>query len=335
MSEDLSNAPVDDAAADVAAAISELRGETPPPVAEQAAQETPAEARARNERGQFTKAETVEAATPPAAKPVPDADPSSANTDAPSTAVEAPKGWSAEAKAEFGKLSPAVQAAVVKRESEINDGGARWSEEKRTLTEAITPLRGLAAENKVPEAEVAKRLVSAERFIRNDPKAAIEWIANRSGLKVSIDGAQAKPPQPQADPVVAQLQSEVSSLKNAHLAGEIQAFAAKPGREHFAAVRTEMGKLMLAAANMGEELSLDQAYEQAIWLKPEIRAQLTAAPTADAARAKAAKDKETADRARRGAISANGSPGSGAPTPRPEYATVEDATRAAWAAHRH
>lgn len=333
---------VDDVSADVRAAVAELKGEAQPDSQNESAES--ATARARNERGQFAPKpdiETVEAKPP--VNSVPDADPSSANADEASKPVDAPKGWSAEAKADFGKLSPAVQAAVIKRESEINDGGARWSEEKRVLTEALTPLRALASENKVPEGEVARRLVSAERFIRDKPSEAIAWIAQRSGLKVSIDGAPvATPSQPQADPVVAQLHQKVSQFERmfeqqeqGRIGSEIETFASAPGHEHFAAVRQEMGLLMQAAIQAGRTMTLDQAYEKAVWSDPDIRTQLTSAQTVDAARK--AKDRETAERARRGNLSLNGSPNGGtrpAPKADPNSSVVDD-VRAAVAQLRH
>lgn len=332
---------VDDVSADVRAAVAELKGEVQPESQNENAES--ATARARNERGQF--APKIESAAPDKVEPktVPDADPSSANADTASKPVDAPKGWSAEAKADWSKLSPATQAAVLKRESEINDGGARWSEEKRALTEALTPLRDLASENKVPEGEVARRLVSAERFIREKPSEAIAWIAERSGLKVSIDGAPVKTPsQPQADPVVAQLHHKVSQFERmfeqqeqGRIGSEIESFASAPGHEHFAAVRQEMGLLMQAAIQAGRTMTLDQAYEKAVWSDPDIRTQLTASQNADAARK--AKERETAERARRGSLSLNGSPNGGTrPAPKADpNASVADDVRAALAQLRH
>ncbi len=349
----------DDMRADVAAAYTSLKGDAPEPVS--APVSPPADAgsaadaspqppdRQRDEHGRF--APKVEAAETPSPEPVTDADPIKANVDAPSKAVVAPAGWSAEAKAEFEKLSPVVQAAVLKRESDINDGGARWSEEKRTYETALAPVRDISTRHNVPAAETIKRLAAANEYLERDPAAAIRWLA--SSYKVDLSALAANPAptpsQPQADPVVAQLQSELSEIKSwrdqqqqSEINSTLISFStAKDAggnavHPHYADVAKDMGYLMLTAAQTGREITLDQAYEQACWANPDTRAKLLAAQTAPLVAARS--QREAADKARRGAISVNGAPSGGAAAVRPPSdpnASVQDDVRAAFAQLRH
>ena len=76
----------------------------------------------------------------------------------------------------------------------------------------------------------------------------------------------------------------------------IKSFAATV--PHFDRVRSTAGTLMLAAADRGEELSLEAAYEAASWTDPEIRADLIRQQQAEAAPAAAAAQRESVAKAR-------------------------------------
>lgn len=328
----------DDVRADVLAAIQQLK--SGPDIEPKPAPETAAAGDAdaqpsgqnRNERGQFTKtdgeAESV--------KTVPDADPAKDKPERPSTAAEPPTSWSADAKAEWSKLSPALQQAVLKRETEINDGGRRWSDEKRAYDETLAPVRGLAQQHGVDERETIKRLLSANEWLERDPKAAITAFAQAYGIDLSKP-LTSNALQPQADPVVATLRKEVSELRmsqqqreTAEAARDIQAFAAADGHEHFEAVKERMGQLL----GSGQVKDLQEAYDTAVWSNPSLRSQLIAAQTAKSGAEQRAAEKAAADKARAGAISLNGSPvGGPAPQAPKEYETVRDAVVAAFRQH--
>src|SRR5215469_3327047 len=62
-----------------------------------------------------------------------------------SSATAAPTSWSEQAKAEWSKLSPELQQAVLKREDEISRGSQQHSDERerlRSLENIIAPRRG-------------------------------------------------------------------------------------------------------------------------------------------------------------------------------------------------
>lgn len=325
----------DDVRADVIAAFRQhsVQPETPEPAAATSEEPATSAERARDERGQFTKAE---AASADPVVVVPDADPAPVTLEQPSTADEPPKSWSADVKAEWSKLPPAVQQAVLKRETEINEGGRRWSEEKRQYDEVLTPVRGLAQQHGVDERETINRLLSANEWLERDPKGALAAFAQAYGVDLSTP-TNSNAPQPQADPRIAQLHQEVSGLRSslqqreiAEATSAIQSFASSAGHEHFETVKARMGQLMEA----GQATDLNDAYDKAIWLDPSLRPQLIAAQTASDQAARRAAEKAAADKARAGALSLSGSPAGGpAPMAPVEYETVRDAVKAAWRQH--
>ncbi len=325
-------APVDDVNADVRASIAQLSKE-PVETAAAPAADAHVQERQRNERGQFIKADgSVDADQSPT---VPDADPAPVTPVQPSTAVEAPKSWSADAKADFGKLPPAVQAAVLKRESEIDNGGQRWSEEKRRYEEAFAPVREASTRHRVEPAEVIKRLSAANDFLERDPGNAIRWLADAYKVDLSKLSTEPQSPRPQADPLVAQLSDRFSSVEayiesqqQGGINSQLEAFKSAPGHEHFETVKVAMGKLMLA----GLATDMQSAYDQAVWALPDTRASMLTAQTAGNDAARKAREQEAAAKARRGAISAFGSPNGGAGPPiirsDPNATAVDDARAA-------
>lgn len=321
----------DDVHADVRAAVEALSAkniEAEQPAAEpegDAAQE-----RARNERGQFAKPAGE------ADEPVSDADPAEGQVSEPSKASEPPTSWSADAKAEWVKLSPALQQAVLKREGEINEGGQRWSDEKKRYEEVLAPVKALAQRNGVDEREGINRLLAANDYLERDPASAIQWLAQAYGVDLgNLEKAQQD--RPRADPAVSQLYQEVNSLKStlqqreqAEINQTIESFAKAPGHEHFEDVKPLMGHLL----SSGQASSLEEAYEKAAWATPSVREKLMAAQTASRGVDARTKEQQQAGKAKRAAISVSGSPSLGAtPAVKRDYDTVEDAARAAWEMH--
>lgn len=334
----------DDVRADVLAAIQQLKAEpetaAPETGAEPAAATSEADAqpseRARNERGQFIKADGSVDTEAEAARTVPDADPVPDKLEPSSTTLEPPKSWSADEKAEWSKIPVAAQRAMLRRDHETDEAGRRWSDERKTYDEMLAPVREQAQRAGIDEREGLNRLLNASAFLERDPQNAIQWLAQQYGVDPSKP-TNSNAPQPPADPRIAQLHQEVSGLRTtlqqretAEAASAIEAFASSPGHEHFATVKARMGQLMEA----GQAKSLNDAYEQAIWLDPVIRPQLIAAQTASELSARRAAEKATADKARAGALSLNGSPvGGPAPQAKPEYETVREAVQAAFRQH--
>lgn len=315
----------DDVHADVRAAfeahapaVDTVEGEKPSP--------------ARDDGGKFTKAagQESDAAT------VTDADPAEGKITEPSKAAEPPTSWSADAKAKWSALDPSIQAEIAKRENDMHDGGRKWSEEKRHYEEVLAPVRAVAQRNGVDEREGLTRLLAANDYLERDPAAAIQWLAKAYGVDLS-NVEQTLSERPVADPAVTALVQKVSSLETsiaererAEVTATLDTFAKAPGHEHYNEVKKLMGHLM----QTGQADSLDDAYEKAAWATPSVREKLIAAQTGSQDATRKAKERETAEKAKRAAISVNGSPAAGsAPAQKKDYDTVEDAVRAAYAQH--
>lgn len=327
--------PVDDFRADVQAAFDTVKAKTEN--TEQAA--APADTsessseRIRNERGQFLS-------KPEGAEP---SDTEPKNTDethvtvteeAPSNALTPPKTWSADEKALWSTLDPALQKAITRRDAEIDNGGRQWSEQKRSYDEVLTPVRTLAQRNGVNEREAINRLVEASDWLERDPKDFLTKYAQHYGISFNANEQQSTRPQTQPDPAIAQLHQTVSQLQNdwdqrqaQEVRSVIQDFASSPGHEHFDTVKVDMGRLM----QIDPSLSLDDAYDRAIWANKDVRAGLLAAQAAKPNQVE--KDRQQTARAKASAVSPRGSGPTGTvAAPKKEYDTVRDAVVAAWTA---
>ncbi len=120
---------------------------------------------------------------------------------------------------------------------------------------------------------------------------------------------------------------QMEERENAAVQSELQRFAADPAHRYFENVRRTMGQII--AAN--PEASLNDAYDQACWMNPEIRDLLISEKT----KADAEESRRKADQARRASGSLpNGSPVPGAisasgpaPTLRAELERAFEAAR--------
>lgn len=300
--------------------------------AEAAAQE------ARDARGRFAKKEPAAPVDPAAVVDTTSKDNAESNISTAPKPAEAPAGWTTEAKAEWLKLTPAVQQAVIKRENEISEGGRRWSEEKRTYEETLAPLRQAAQKYGLQDKEGLQRLLVANDFLERDPEAAIDWFAKNYGVEIQIIGRKQQPqaqpqPQPFVDPSLAVVTRELETIKQtlaeretAEIEQTINSFR-NDQHPHFDKVRATMGQLITA----GKAANMEEAYEQAIWLDPEIRAGLITAQAARTAEEAKTKAREQAEKARKAGVSVpGGSPVNGnvAATPQ-KFSDGRDAARAA------
>ncbi len=304
----------------VGAAYDELANEGPviegtattvPPTEVAPAPEEPPkqDTRARKDDGTFAKQPkikepraTLKLQTPPAPEPVPTlpgaVSPSTAQPVAPAK-IPAPQEWSGLAKVKWDLLPAAVQQEIATRE-----------QSRMTATQDLLPVKELVDVNReflvnqagsIPEA--MRQMMQFARMSVDNPVALAEHILRSKG----IDPRQAFAGQPNQAPQQAQapdLQSYVQQLvqqaiqpitaqaeqqQTQQLQTTIEQFAADPKRPFFNDVRVHMGQLIQA----GAAKSLDEAYEQATWANPAIRAHLletqhAATQTAQAAQAQRA-----------------------------------------------
>lgn len=323
--------PRDDVRADVMAAIEKLK--TPEPAAAEG-DDTSQQDRPRNERGQFIKTDEQPPAQQQEAAPVEtvtDADTPQDKPQEPSPAAAAPKGWSADAKAKWATLDPSIQAEVWKREQDMDNGGRQWSDEKRAYEQTLAPLGDFAGRYGLDHQGALTRLLEWQSALEQDAPQAILQLAQISGVDLrALLTNQQQPSQSQPvvyDPRLDPLAATVSELQTTHINNQIEAFRAAPGHEHFDKVRVQMGQMM----ERDPSLTLEQAYEHAVWLSPDVRSELIAKqiqPTQQKA-----KDQQQVQKAKQAASPKGSGPTGNAPVPKPEFSSVREAVVAAAKSH--
>lgn len=224
--------------------------------------------------------------------PAPDA-----TRDAPATsAIQPPNGWSPEAKEAWSKLSPAVQAAVTKRETDMTNGARQLQERYggiHRLSQALAPR--FQRYNLTPDRGFAN-MASWFEAIETNPAHGISQLAKLYNVDVRQLGAQApaaqpgvatngQTPSPRPDPRLDQLVNWARNLEQNRL-NEVQQAklsAWSPQKPHFAAVRQLMGDMLQISSDNRDprflneaqtDVDLDKLYQAAIQSHPEIGPQV-------------------------------------------------------------
>ncbi|MBY3524940.1 hypothetical protein HFN72_02935 [Rhizobium laguerreae] len=305
--------------------------------------------RQRDEHGRFAPKEADKGT--PAAAAVPKAvdAPAAANAatvapQAPAQAAEqqtatthrVPPGWAPEAKAQFGALPPEVQAAISKREQEV-DNGFRVLQDYKGLEE-FTPIVRQAG---TTHADVMRKAIDWEQSLIRDPVNTVIHVARMAGvnLQALVAGQQdqilqRRPQQAQQQPTPQPVNVEATVeqvLRKRDTETQVNAFISDPANVHAEAVLDDMVALISA----GRASNLKEAYDAACWMRPDIRQQLisqTAQPAPDPNAQRAA----AADQARKASRSISGSsaPGPSRDATASQPTTIRDSLRSAMHAAR-
>lgn len=268
----------------------------------------------------------------------------------PNPADAPPVGWTADAKAEWSKLSPALKASVLKREAEISNGGRQWSEEKRRYEGVLSPVAQRAQRFGMSTEQGLNALVQAQDFLERDPAGAIRWLAQNHNVDLAtLAGTQAENVsretihQPDIAALVRQaVQPIIAPLQDRFMAEDrrqqentvetVTTFANAPGHEHFDHVQDELMAMIPAikASNPSwpHEKVLQDAYDRAVYANPTTRAAVLAAANATAEQQRQEQAKQRASNARRAGSSVTGSP-SGA-TAQVAHVSLRDEIAAAY-----
>lgn len=286
------------------------------------------EARIRDEKGRFAKADEVPDAKAAPAKPESpsvDNQAKASAAPAPTPADAPPVGWTADAKAEWSKLSPALKAAVLKREDEIAKGGQQWSAEKRRYEEMVHPVRVAASRRGINEQEGIQRLLAADAYLERDPEGAIRWLAQAYGVNLQSNAGQ----QP-AEDSTQQQQPDIRELVRQAVAPILnpiqQRFMVEDQRltqsiveqfasshEHFEAVTDGIMEILpgikAAYPHWTPQQVLQKAYDVAVYGNEEMRNSILGAKEREAEQARIADAKKKAAQSRLAASSVTGSSG--------------------------
>lgn len=266
----------------------------------------PIEARARDESGRFTKPEPqpeVEEEEPPVWR-------------------RPPASWKKDYHEIWQKADPKMQEYAWQREEQMRAGvepllsKAQFAD---AMQEAIQPymntIQGLGLQ---PEKAVAALMEADHKLRTSDPQTKMQYfmqLAQSYGINLGAMQPQAPgaaPMQPNSvDPLVWQLQNELNQVRgevmgwkqqqemmeNQTLLNEINQFSLKA--EHFEDVRPTMIQLLQS----GVAQTLDEAYEKAIRLDPNLFEQTLKAKQAEEAAKQAKEANRAAKSARAAAVS--------------------------------
>lgn len=298
-------------------------------------------ARARDASGKFISKSAVEQTeTVAPVTPTTDADQKTEQPAQQSSAATPPSFLPAEAKSEWAKTPSAIQAALIKRDVDANEGARQWSEQRRNLEQAISPLHELSQQNGIPWQEGLNRLLTVETNLRNPQTAAqtIGQLAQAYGVDLAALVNGSPQPQRQAqqlDPnvIIAQAREEArretqAAFQDQALNSEITGFATARDANglthpHFETVKQAMGLLLQS----GQASTMQEAYDKAIWINPDTRPQ----PQIQV------NSQQQVQKARKAAVSVSGAPVNGVSKPKgfdPNQSLVDDIREAA-AMHRH
>ncbi len=194
----------------------------------------------------------------------------------------APKSWPKEMHDHWGKVDPKVQEYLEKREKQMLDGLEQYKGEAtfaKQFKDSLAPYRQTLQQLGVDELTAAKSLFQADHLLRysapDQKRAYFEQLAKNYGIDLSTP---ATPPAP-VDPVVQNLQQKLSAMEQQMTARqqmelntaresvskELDAFIADPAHNLFDDCADDIARFV------SQGLSLQDAYDKAVWANPVTR----------------------------------------------------------------
>mgnify|MGYP003649739890 FL=1 len=237
-------------------------------------------------------------------------------TDEPETrASAAPEHWSSDDKDEFEALPDEARDFVLRRyknmEGDYTEKTKALADDRgrfEKLDQVLAPHREQFARSGVDEAAAVAQLLQAQKFLQTQPVEALRWLAKSAGVDPSQLGDPAvneEDPDEWVDPQVKQLQqrlnqqeSYLASLqeqqnreRHTEFLGQVQGFHEEKTADgelahpYMETVMSEMTGLLKSR----QSTSLQDAYDKAIWMVPEVREKVL----------NSSKEQRTADQTRR------------------------------------
>jgi hypothetical protein len=247
----------------------------------------------------------------------------------------APSSWKPDAQAAFLKADRGEQltseevriltAEAERRESDFHrgvEGFKSHAQKARQFEQAIAPYQQTLQQLGVDAPTAVSKLLQADHILRNsDPyQKALYWQNLAREYNIDIGQIQNAPQQdPQTQYLMQQLnelrqtqqmwQNSIQEQERSKANHELESFATSE-KTHFEAVRNDMADLL----ETGKAQSLEQAYEMAIWMRPDVRQTLIEQQRIEAQ--KKYEEQQRATRAKTASVSVKGSsPSSGGSQP--------------------
>lgn len=208
----------------------------------------------------------------------------------------APNTWKKEATAEWAKLPEGIRQEIHRREADFHKGIGQYKDAAgfgSQMAQELMPYQQTINEKGIHPREIVKTLGSAWNTLvtgtAEAKTALLLQMAKDYGINIAAppaEGSTATAGAIQDDPRLATALQRLEKLEG-HLSTqerqraeadfaakveEVNAFGVDPKHPHFEAVRTDMGILV----ETGRAKDLQEAYDKAIWINPEVRASLLA-----------------------------------------------------------
>jgi hypothetical protein len=240
-------------------------------------------------------------------------------------AIQRPQSWSSDVDELWATLPPKAQEIIAKRESEAHKRITELGEVAKTaepIKDVLEPLQRASARMGLPPGEGLKLLLAADDYLARDPVAAIQWLAQQSGVDLSRFGQPAQGQSGEVAPEVSALHQKIAHLERMlsdtstrieqreqfelqtqhhtleHLVNE---FA--KGKDYWPEIEAEVvaqiRAIKTANPSMDPRDTLEKAHERALKLNDEVRNRLTEAKRKEEEAKKAVETKRKAEEAKR------------------------------------
>lgn len=272
-------------------------------------------------------------------------------------AAASPDQWSQEDEAALAALSPEVKDLVDRRIKAIeaeHTGKASEAAADVELGKGIRSIvdeggfRDILKQSGMNEVQGVQYLANLERYARERPADYLRFVANHVRERFGLDPAKelgftgdqtgASPDDAFQDPRVPQLERQIGTLTN-HIQNEAQQRQAASIRQTIETFKTakdaagnllhphheEVAEDMAAFIRANQRMTLEEAYERAVWANPAARQKVQQAER-EAADRKARSEAANAAKAAK----ANIRSGNRSMSATPKIETVDDAVNAAF-----
>jgi len=210
-----------------------------------------------------------------------------------------PVSLSAAAREEWANTPEPVRKEIAKRERDYAQGIQKYAESAKraeAMDRTLAPYQQLFAMNGGASNFMPGLMQTASVLQMGAPAQKAEMVANlikQFGVDIrTLDNmlvGEAPPPEVQQQSAVQQAVQQAVAPYQQHMqqieqqrqyqaqaaqqevANEVQHFAQTPENEFYHDVKMEMADILDLAANRGREMSMQEAYEQACQLNPQIR----------------------------------------------------------------
>ena len=204
------------------------------------------------------------------------ADPEPDPTDVP------PSSWKREIAEKWNDLPKEVKDEIQRRETDYHKGIEQYKQYAgigRDIERVISPHMETIQKLGVHPIEAIGTLLNADHKLRHGSPEQKAQYFGQLAQEYGIDLKQVQPPAP-VDPAVLELrqqnqklqrfQQSVMEQQNQQAMSEIEKFKANPENVHFESVKDDMALLLQS----GKAESLQDAYDKAVWMRPDIRKSL-------------------------------------------------------------